>query len=63
MSKAWHMPSIEEMHTNSEFVEKWVKYSCLDAESTYWLREALTVQLAGMVAKTDDKSIKNMYDL
>jgi len=33
-SKAFYMPSTEELHTNEEFQENWVKYSCLDAEST-----------------------------
>jgi len=34
-------PDIEEMHTNPKFVEKWVEYSCFDAEITYFLRETL----------------------
>ena len=34
-------PDIEEMHTNPRYIEKWVEYSCFDAEITYFLREAL----------------------
>jgi len=38
-------PDIEEMHTDSQYVEKWVEYSCFDAEITYFLRESLAKKL------------------
>lgn len=48
-------PDIEEMHTNPKFVEKWVEYSCFDAEITYFLREALARQLCQL--KTDEEQM------
>jgi hypothetical protein len=38
-------PDIEEMHTDERYVEKWVEYSCFDAEITYFLRETLAKKL------------------
>ena len=38
-------PDIEEMHTDSQYVEKWIEYSCFDAEITYFLRESLAKKL------------------
>lgn len=48
-------PDIEEMHTDERFVEKWVEYSCFDAEITYFLRETLAKQLSQL--KTEEEGM------
>ena len=39
--KILEIPSIIELHTNFEYIEKWINYSALDAEITFFLRETL----------------------
>lgn len=34
--KTLEFPNIIRMHTDPELVEKWIKYSCLDAEVTFF---------------------------
>ena len=48
-------PDIEEMHTNPKYIEKWVEYSCFDAEITYFLRELLSRQLCQL--KTEEEGM------
>ena len=48
-------PDIEEMHTSPEYIEKWVEYSCFDAEITYFLRETLSKQLVQL--KTSEEGM------
>ena len=48
-------PDIEEMHTNPRYIEKWVEYSCFDAEITFFLREALSKQLINL--ETEEESM------
>ena len=46
--KSYTMPEIEELHTNSLYVENWVKYSVLDAEVTYYLRDVFQILLKSL---------------
>ena len=46
-------PDIEEMHTNPKYIEKWVEYSCFDAEITFFLQQTLSKQL--MRLQTDEE--------
>jgi len=57
------MPEPIDLHTNEEYQENWVKYSCLDAESTFWLREVLIHHLENRKSFGQDNSINNMYEL
>ena len=43
------------MHTNPNYIEKWVEYSCFDAEITYFLRELLSKQLCQLKIEEEDK--------
>ena len=54
-------PDIEEMHTNPEYIEKWVEYSCFDAEITYFLRETLAYQLCKL--ETSEENMENNHVL
>jgi len=54
-------PDIEEMHTDPAYVEKWVEYSCFDAEITYFLRETLASQLIRL--ETSEEDLQNMLAL
>lgn len=67
--KTYVMPEIEELHTNPNYVENWVKYSVLDAEVTYYLRDVLQLLLKSLSTKclthvnpVEDK-FKDNYDL
>lgn len=62
------MPNVEELHTTPKFIENWVKYSVLDAEVTYYLRDALQLLLKTLPAntKTHENPVdyfKTNYDL
>jgi DNA polymerase-1 len=59
--KMLEIPSIIEMHTNFELVEKWVNYATLDAEITFWLRETLIGKLVGL--KIDFEGMNNCWEL
>lgn len=39
--KTYEFPTTLTMHTTENCLDKWVNYSVLDAESTFFLREAL----------------------
>ena len=54
-------PDIEEMHTDARYVEKWVEYSCFDAEITYFLRETLARKLCQL--ETHEENMSNLLDL
>ena len=54
-------PDIEEMHTDSQYVEKWVEYSCFDAEITYFLRETLAKKLCQL--QTHEEGMENLLGL
>jgi len=54
-------PDIEEMHTNQQYIPKWIEYSSFDAEITYFLREALAYELCKLPINSEN--MKNMYDL
>jgi len=67
--KTYVMPEIEELHTNMSYVQNWVKYSVIDAEVTYYLRDVLQLLLKSLSTKclthknpVGDK-FKNNYDL
>ena len=49
--KTYVMPEIAELHTNPNYVENWVKYSVLDAEVTYYLRDVLQLLLKSLSTK------------
>jgi DNA polymerase I len=54
-------PDIEEMHTDERYVEKWVEYSCFDAEITYFLRETLAKKLCQL--ETKEEGMENLLNL
>ena len=54
-------PTVFEMHTNQEFIEKWVDYSTLDAEVTFYLYFTLRRLLKQLAI--DYEGMKNMFDL
>jgi DNA polymerase-1 len=56
LSKVVVQPEIEELHTNPEYVKDWVNYSVLDAELTFFLREALITELSAFPVKSEDMS-------
>ena len=59
--KTIEIPSIIEMHTQKELIEKWVNYSALDAEVTFFLRETLAVLLTQL--ETNFEDLTNMLDV
>lgn len=67
--KSFIMPEIEELHTNPKYINNWIKYSVLDAEITYYLRDSLQVLLQTLSANTITHTnpvgpkYKNNYDL
>lgn len=54
-------PDIEEMHTDSKHVAKWVEYSCFDAEITFFLRETLAHKLCQL--NTQEEGMQNLLGL
>jgi DNA polymerase-1 len=50
--KSWSMPTIEDLHTDSKYLKDWIKYSVIDAEVTYYLRDALQILLQSLSTKT-----------
>jgi hypothetical protein len=38
---SYEYPNTLTLHTNIEFLKKWIQYSVLDSESTYYLRIVL----------------------
>ena len=61
VGKILHMPSVEELHTSSEFVRDWIEYATFDAEITYFLRETLALQLRSL--RTDAEGLSNNLNL
>jgi DNA polymerase I len=59
--KVLAFPDIEEMHTDPKHVEKWVEYSCFDAEITFFLRETLAGKLCQL--KTEEEGMENLLGL
>jgi len=49
--KSYIMPEIEELHTNTNYIENWVKYSVLDAEVTYYIRDVFQLLLKSLSTK------------
>lgn len=41
VGKIYEFPTTLTLHTTEKYIQKWVEYSVLDAESTFFLREAL----------------------
>ena len=50
--KSWVMPDLEELHTSPKFIKEWIKYSVIDAEATYYLRDALQLKLQSLSSET-----------
>lgn len=61
LGKTIEMPSIIELHTSPETIQKWVEYATLDAEATFFLREFLTVELKKFKVQFED--MENLFDL
>jgi len=55
------MPSILELHTSEEHIEKWIKYSTLDAEATFYLREVLVKEMNKYPVNFE--GMKNIFQL
>jgi len=54
LSKLTIMPEVEQLHTDTKFVQNWVEYAALDAELTFYLREALATELCSLEVKSED---------
>ena len=61
LGKTVEMPSIVELHTSPETIQKWVEYATLDAEATFFLREYLVVELRKFKVQFED--MRNLFDL
>jgi len=48
------------MHTSAEYIAEWVKYSVLDSESTFFLREVLE-HLLTIQKSTAYEGMDNMW--
>lgn len=63
------MPDLEELHTSPKYIQDWIKYSVIDAESTYYLRDALQLRLQSLSTETLShknpvrKELKNNFDI
>ena len=54
------MPSLIELHTSSELIERWIDYGTLDSELTYYLYHALKHMM--MDLPISFKSMKHTFD-
>jgi DNA polymerase-1 len=69
IGKSFVMPDLEELHTNPKYINEWIKYSVIDAEATYYLRDAFQLRLQSLSTKTlSHKSpvsnvLKNNFDI
>lgn len=67
--KSYVMPEIEELHTSPKYIADWIKYSVLDAEVTFYLRDSLQLLLKSLSCKTTThinpviNKMTNNYDL
>lgn len=67
--KSFVMPSIEELHTNPLFRNKWITYSVLDTECTFYLRDFFHQGLQSMSTQSElhynpiYSKCKNNYEL
>ncbi len=50
--KSWVMPETDELHTNPKYIKNWIKYSVMDAEVTYYLRDAMQIFLQSLSTQT-----------
>ena len=55
------MPTILEMHTEEDLIEKWVKYGTLDSEITYYLYHALKNLM--LMLPIEFENMRNIFDL
>lgn len=55
------MPSILELHTSEEHIHKWISYSTLDAEATFFLREVLVREMKRYPIQFE--GMKNIFEL
>lgn len=62
-SKMLEMPTVIDLHTQSQTVREWVTYSTLDSEVTFYLREALNRILLGLPASFEGTNISSLFDL
>lgn len=61
LGKSFYTPKVEELHTSEADINQWVHYAVLDAESTFYLREALVRELMRFTVKFED--MNNLFDL
>ncbi|KAL4512005.1 hypothetical protein ABPG72_012850 [Tetrahymena utriculariae] len=59
--KTIEFPNTIRMHTDPELLEKWVHYSCLDAEITFFVFQVLKDELKSLSTNFED--MRNMLDL
>jgi hypothetical protein len=50
--KSFIMPDLEELHTSPRYIENWIRYSVIDAESTFYLRDAFQLLLQTLSCNT-----------
>ena len=61
--KTYEFPSTLTLHTSPELIGKWIDYSVLDSESTFFLREALESKLFHQyrgIEKPEIRSIRRL---
>jgi DNA polymerase-1 len=67
--KSMVMPDWEELHTSPKYIIDWIKYSVIDAETTYYLRDAFQLRLQSLSTKTlshknpVSSELKNNFDI
>jgi DNA polymerase-1 len=67
--KSMIMPDLEELHTDPKYIREWINYSVIDAEATFYLRDALQLRLQSLSTKTlshknpVQHELKNNFDI
>lgn len=57
------MPDIVELHTSTDYVDKWVKYGLLDSELTFLLYHTLKLMMLNLpVNKFDMATTWDLYE-
>lgn len=55
------MPSVVELHTSPELARRWVEYSTLDAEITFYLYQTLKSLMLNLPIRFE--TLRNTFDL
>lgn len=61
LGKTYEMPPFVEIYTSTDLLPKMIQYAALDADVTFFLREALVAELARFKVNFED--MKNLFDL